>query len=508
MMAIKRAVLIVAAVVLAARPALAEEEKQKGDWIPGEFSGNVSVNSDYVFRGISQTDHKAALQGGIDYTVETGILGTSFYAGLWGSNVDFGDGDKATAELDWSFGLSGDIGDTGVGWSLGGLYYQYPDANKSGGNHLNYDYWEIPVALSYAPHEWVSLGAGYNYSPDFFAGSGDGHYVNGTVSFAPPVPWFGLSFDAGVGYQWIEKNAVFGADDYLDWTIGATINVKGVDFGIHYTDTNLSKSKCFGGTNLCEPRIVVSVGLSGPLSTDDKENEKGQWLPGEFSGGVAAATDYVFRGISQTNHKPALQGNIDYTIATGILGTSVYADVWGSNVDFQDGDEATVELDGSFGLTGDIADTGVTWSLGGLYYAYPGADKQGGQHLNYDFWEIPVALGYGPHEWVSLGVGYNYSPDFFGGSGDGHYVSGTVSFAPPVPWFDLSIDAGIGHQWIESNSTFGADDYLDWKIGATVTVKGIDLGIAYTDTNLSKRKCFGGSDLCEARVVASVGMSF
>lgn len=255
-------VLAIAGSILIPSLAVAEEEK-KDDWLPGEFSANVSVTTDYQFRGISQTDHKPALQGGIDYSIETGLLGISAYAGVWGSNVDFQDGDNATVELDWAFGLSGDIAETGVGWSLGGLYYSYPGAGKSGGQHLNYDYWEIPVTLTYSPHEYVSLSGGYNYSPDFFAGSGTGNYISGGVSITPPIPWFGLSIDGRLGYQWIESNSTFGAEDYLDYSIGVTATIKEhFNVGVAFAGTNLSRGDCFGHTDLCEGRFIGTIGAS------------------------------------------------------------------------------------------------------------------------------------------------------------------------------------------------------------------------------------------------------
>ena len=153
-MSVKKLLLPLAlAVATAAGPAVAADEEEPGSWLPGEFSGSVALTSNYMFRGISQTDNEPAIQGSINYTVDTGLLGTSVYGGVWGSNVDFKDGDQATVELDWSFGLTGEIGDTGIGWTLGGIYYNYPGARGS----LNYDYWEINPALTYEPLDWVKL---------------------------------------------------------------------------------------------------------------------------------------------------------------------------------------------------------------------------------------------------------------------------------------------------------------------------------------------------------------
>jgi uncharacterized protein (TIGR02001 family) len=243
----------------------------------------------------------------------------------------------------------------------------------------------------------------------------------------------------------------------------------------------------------------------------EEEKEPGWWLPGEFTGTVTLANDYFFRGISQTDHNPALQGSIYYTVDTDILGTSIYGGVWGSNVDFNDNffannKGAGLELDWSFGLTGELLDTGIGWTLGAIYYNYPGA-RSG---LSYDYWEFAPALTYPLNDWLTLTGNFYYSPDFFLGSGDSYYANGGVKVAVPIPenWFGLTLDASTGHQWIEDNTKFGADDYQDWRLGVTVSIKGVDLTAAYIDTNLEKHECFGGTNLCEARALLSIGASF
>ncbi|MCW5698387.1 MAG: TorF family putative porin [Rhodospirillales bacterium] len=147
--------------------------------VPGEFSANIGIFSDYHFRGTSQTGEDPAIQGGIDYSLNTGIQDTSVYVGVWGSNVDFNDGDEAQVELDVYGGFAGTI--EGVDWQLGALGYLYPGASSS----LNYDYVEVAASLGYTFYDLVTVGIGYNYSPTISAASGDGHYLQGTVSTSP-----------------------------------------------------------------------------------------------------------------------------------------------------------------------------------------------------------------------------------------------------------------------------------------------------------------------------------
>jgi uncharacterized protein (TIGR02001 family) len=79
-------------------------------------SYNVGVTSDYVFRGVSQTQEDPALQGGIDLSYGIG------YAGVWASNVDFGANDPKT-EIDFYAGVKPTVGDTSL--DFGVLYYGY-----------------------------------------------------------------------------------------------------------------------------------------------------------------------------------------------------------------------------------------------------------------------------------------------------------------------------------------------------------------------------------------------
>ena len=92
-----------------------------------------------------------------------------------------------------------------------------------------------------------------------------------------------------------------------------------------------------------------------------------------FSGSFTLATDYVFRGISQTQGDPAVQGNIEYTRAFGESGLSAYAGAFGSNVDFA-GTDARIELDWYGGLRGSTS--GIKWDAGVVYYSYPGAEDR------------------------------------------------------------------------------------------------------------------------------------
>jgi uncharacterized protein (TIGR02001 family) len=219
------------------------------------------------------------------------------------------------------------------------------------------------------------------------------------------------------------------------------------------------------------------------------DESKGFDLPGDFSANVTLTTDYVFRGISQSNEEPTVQGGVDWSHPN----TGLYLGLWGSGVGFND---ASSEFDLYGGISGTVGD--ISWDLGGIYYHYPGSDDD----LNYDFWELAVATGY-DFGLAQASLSLNYSPDYFGASGNSYYLATYATV--PLP-YDLTLSAHAGRQWIEDNATFGTPDYTDWSLGLGYTIEGFDLGLTYNDTDLKEPgECADG---CGARLVFSISKSF
>lgn len=243
---------------------------------------------------------------------------------------------------------------------------------------------------------------------------------------------------------------------------------------------------------------LAALCLSGVAAA---EEQKGKLIPGEFSGTLTGVTDYYFRGISQTDHIPAIQGSFDYSVEL-FKDFSFYAGTWASNVNFNDGNQAQIEIDIYFGVKGAIDK--FSWSVGGLYYAYPGASSG----LNYDYWELATTAGY-DLGFLSATVAFNYSPDYFAATGSAYYLAGDVKVPIPVlKDYEPYVALHIGHQWIANNARFGTPDYTDWSVGVGAKVLGFDVAAKYVDTNLSRGGCFGGQDLCSARGIFSVSKTF
>jgi uncharacterized protein (TIGR02001 family) len=256
--------------------------------------------------------------------------------------------------------------------------------------------------------------------------------------------------------------------------------------------------------------IALAGGLlAAPLAfAEDKKDDSG--IPGEFTFTLSLTSDYTFRGISQTDSGPAIQGTIDYAyMFRDEIG--VYAGIFGSNVDFDETsgpgvNRASAEFDLYGGVKGTIS--GVTWQLGTIYYAYPSAHPS--SDFDYDYQEIVVKLGY-DFDFMAITAGVNYAWDYFSETGTGVYWNADVTV--PLPFLPLETKAlaHIGHQSIEDNARFGAPDYTDWMLGISTTYKGFTLTAAYVDTSINKGECFAGTGLtntCKARGVLTLSKTF
>jgi uncharacterized protein (TIGR02001 family) len=174
-----------------------------------------------------------------------------------------------------------------------------------------------------------------------------------------------------------------------------------------------------------------------------------------LSANVGLATEYVFRGFSQTAEGPAIQGGFDATCR------SFYIGAWASNLDFAGGQGATLDVlgfpfDASIEIdwyTGFKPKTGpITWDIGFIYYSYPNASTPG---LNLDYYEFK--LGASGEIWKdgTLGVTAFYSPDYQLESGvtwtfEAAFVQAFSKFWMLTP----SVSALLGYQTNEGTDSY------------------------------------------------------
>jgi len=159
---------LVAAAATFALAGAARAEDAPAEVKPLVFVFNVGANTDYMFRGVSQTDNKASIFGGLDVTIE-GIG----YAGVWLSNVDFLNGTKM--EYDLYAGIKPVIGPVTV--DLGVIRYGY--TNEPSGPEETYTEFKIAPSMAVGP---ATVGLAYFYSEQFFGHTGP---MNRPAKYAP-----------------------------------------------------------------------------------------------------------------------------------------------------------------------------------------------------------------------------------------------------------------------------------------------------------------------------------
>lgn len=210
----------------------------------------------------------------------------------------------------------------------------------------------------------------------------------------------------------------------------------------------------------------------------------------DIAGNIGLATDYRFRGISQTNNDPEVSGGFDFTAENGI-----YAGVWGSNISFG----GSMELDYYGGYRGKISED-LGYDVGYILYSYPSDDSD--TDLNYG--EI-----YGSLTYAGLKGGVNYSSDYFGETGSYWYLYGQYSHDIIK---NVSATASVGYNNFNSSDDMASflatesnpgDNYVDWKVSVSTAWQGLTWSLAYVDTNLSTQDC-GGADICAATAVLSI----
>jgi len=206
--------------------------------------------------------------------------------------------------------------------------------------------------------------------------------------------------------------------------------------------------------------------------------------PHTFTGNMGLYSQYIFRGLTQTNGEPALQGGFDYSHASG-----AYVGTWASNISwlhhfgtYTGG--GSLELDIYGGYKGTFGKSDLGYDVGLLYYWYPGDVAPG-------FTRADTLEAYGALSWKWLSGKFSYSLDdkTFG-----------VTDSRGTYYFDLTANypitdklTGVLHYGIQKfdGSTAGVDNdtlasYKDWKIGLSYSLpKDFTVGVFYTDTDMT-----------------------
>ncbi|MEM9254830.1 MAG: TorF family putative porin [Pseudomonadota bacterium] len=215
----------------------------------------------------------------------------------------------------------------------------------------------------------------------------------------------------------------------------------------------------------------------------------------EISANVALTTDYRFRGISQSDEEPAVQGGFDAEFGPGF-----YIGTWGSTVDFDTNEavDGSLELDYYAGWAGNIGDSDFGVDIGYYYYDYPGDDGS----PEGDYQEIALGLSYSDLSFTIV-----YSDDYYAETDEFWYFAGDYSFNVAENW---SIGLHAGYNMLEEDGGFLSSDedgYWDYSVGVTWSVVGVDLSVAWVGTDLDDDDVFG-TDWADDTVVGTISKSF
>ena len=262
-------------------------------------------------------------------------------------------------------------------------------------------------------------------------------------------------------------------------------------------------------------KLIAAAGLAAFAATlpafSFAAEEKKEESEHTFTGNFNFASEYRYRGIAQTNSKPAVQGGFDFAHKSGF-----YLGTWGSNISWLSDTglaSSSLEWDWYGGYKGSVGDFG--YDVGGLYYWYPGtytaAYKAGAS--NPDTFELYVA-----GTWKFLTLKYSHSlTDTFGfkDSKGAGYLDLTGTYELPG---GFNLVAHVGNQVIPGSTPNGRArkdcSYVDWKLGVTKeVVGGVTVGLSYIDTDAKgdKGECYRNAynkDLGRGTVVLTVGKTF
>ena len=209
---------------------------------------------------------------------------------------------------------------------------------------------------------------------------------------------------------------------------------------------------------------VFATGVTHVVAAEEAKS------PHSFTGNVSLASEYSYRGISQSDNKPALAGGADYSHASG-----AYVGAWASTIKWLEEtsvyDKSQVEVDVYGGYKLELAKD-VTVDVGVLRYLYPG-DKNVGM-VSPNTTEVYAALNY-----AFAGVKYSHSTTNLFGAADSKgsgYLDLYVNYDLPI---GVQLNLHVGKQNVKNSSAF---DYTDYKIGVTKDFGFASGAIAYIAT--------------------------
>jgi len=215
----------------------------------GELTANAGITNNYLWRGLTQSENKAAISGGVDYASETGL-----YVGTWVSNVSYAADDVFSYENDIYLGYAGAL--DALEYDVGYLYYNYDD-------DANFDFGEIYGSLSFANFTlagYLLANTEADEGPNQDFGFGEAYYVALDYAFELRDE---LALGLHIGRHSGDFNEAFNGvpGSYTDWNISLSKN----GFSFTVSDTNLDDLGPNVGDNLDNDAVKIVVAYTMPF---------------------------------------------------------------------------------------------------------------------------------------------------------------------------------------------------------------------------------------------------
>lgn len=221
--------------------------------------------------------------------------------------------------------------------------------------------------------------------------------------------------------------------------------------------------------------LIPSPATSDARSPDDWSFDVGL--------GIAATTDYVSRGITNSANRPAIQGYVEPSFGP------IYANIWSSNVDFGAG-YSGAEIDTALGIRPEFGP--LKLDLGYVHYFYAP------ESVSPDYGELYTKADYDVSGLFTLAGRVFFAPDYNQSGNTATFVAGGIEV--PLP-HDFAVYGGIGYQFFEDPAAY---EQLAWTAGISYTWKSLTFDLRYWDTDLGDDACVvrsGFADGCDARIV-------
>jgi len=234
------------------------------------------------------------------------------------------------------------------------------------------------------------------------------------------------------------------------------------------------------------PAAEVPIRPAAPKDATTRQDSVAGAL--EFSARAGFASDYIYRGTTLSDRRPAVGAGVEAALGLLYAGATVISVKLPS--------QPAAEITMTAGVRPKLWD--VEFDFGWTYFFYPGETPQVGVTTGIEYWEVAARADTKVGEALRVAGGFAYSPNVSNTGAWSRYAAFGLGVDLPrnaLPHgVTASLTGGAGYFWFGNQSDalggFPLPSYLNWNIGVTFTRKIFNVDLRYYDTNLSGENCF------------------